>query len=106
MRMVFRSILGASVIALTVGLVLATRTAQAQAPAPGPVPSVAPPVTSPPASVTNPSLPPRGYVYSNPRRRVYTVPSQGTASTRRRLHYGYFPARREVPLYKPWLKPD
>jgi hypothetical protein len=97
MRKLSRSIMGASLLALTVGLPAGM--AQAQAPASGTAPSVAPRTTNPPAST-------RRYASNNPQRRVYTVPSQGTPSTRRRLHYGYFPARREVPLYKPWLRPD
>jgi hypothetical protein len=59
---------------------------------------------------------PRFYSYSVP----YTVPAQRYVSIRPAVrpappnpgiggngyHYGYFPARRELPLYKPWLRRD
>jgi hypothetical protein len=132
MRTLVRSIPGASLIALTVGLVLAARPVRAQAPVAGPAPAVVPRPATPPSVVY--SVPPGGYTYyypypgsysyyysypggytyyypntyaTAPQSRVYTVPSQGgITGSNRHHHYGYWPARRELFLAKPWLKPD
>lgn len=116
MRSCFRMMTGACLIALTLGLILAAQPASAQAPAPatGVAPAPAPAnvvvarLTNPPAGAAAMVAPAR-FTTPNPARsqaRVYTVPSQGSSSTRPRLHYGYWPARREVFVAKPWLKPD
>jgi hypothetical protein len=104
----------ACLIALSVGLVLAARQVQAQTPAPTPVPApavaqpvptnpIARSVTAQPARVAAPNV---NVFPMRSRTRVYTVPAQGTPNGQRRLHYGYWPARRELPLFKPWLNPD
>jgi hypothetical protein len=105
MNRFFRSVVGAGLLAPTVLLVLAAQSAPAQTPPPRPAPPVAPRLTNPPATAPNPARP-AGFAVNNPQSRVYTVPSQGSSSLRRRLHYGYFPARRDIDVYKPWLKPD
>ncbi len=116
MKMFRHLLTGAGLVALVAGLVVAGRSAQAQAPAAGTARSAvvapAPRPTAPPVSVTNRAAPRTLAANSNlnpyaAQRRVYTVPSQGVASgAPRRLHYGHFPARREVFTLKPWIPLD
>jgi hypothetical protein len=47
--------------------------------------------------------PARTYVYSRPTVRP-APPNPGIGGNG--YHYGYYPDRRELPLYKPWLRRD
>jgi hypothetical protein len=49
------------------------------------------------------SVPVQRYVYVRPVARP-APPNPGIGGNG--YHYGYFPARRELPLYKPWLRRD
>ena len=98
MRHAIRPFVGAGLFALTVGLVPATQSAQAQT-APGLyIPPAARPAVRPSVS--------RGMVSNNPLGRTTPLPSAKARRIKRPLYYGYSAARREVDVYKPWLKPD
>ncbi len=116
MRNVFRSMMGACLIALTVSLVLTARSAPAQAPMPAPpavslpAPAAAtalPPLTNLPASATTavaPRVASTNAVRSQAR--VYTVPAQGATGTSRRSLTNWPTGRYYNPLARPWLRPN
>ena len=110
MRTAYRSIMGACLLMLALGVVLAARSASAQTPAVAPVLAPANPVvpglTTPAASVAV-VAPPRVATATalRPQARVYRVPSQGAASTRQSERLSW-PTRRFSPLARPWLSPN
>ena len=92
MRIILRPLTGATILALTALVGVGAGTARAQVGY---------------YVVPSPSYP-RYYGYSAPARNyVYTRPAaRNRGNWGSRSHYGYYPARRGLPLYKPWLRRD
>jgi hypothetical protein len=97
-----RSSMGASLLALTGLMGWGASTAQAQ------VGYYVVPIPAYPQYYTYSysipyTAPAQTYVYTRPSVRR-TPPNPGIGGNG--YHYGYYPARRELPLYKPWLRRD
>jgi len=104
MRTTLRSVLRASLLTLAGLTWMGATTAQAQVtPNARPAPPVSPGYSSPGRVYYNSALRPPSNTYVRPAaRRAAPNPRSGG----HRNHYGYFPARRDLPLYKPWLSKD
>jgi hypothetical protein len=109
MSRVDRLAIGHALLALAIVLGLAESRAQAQGAGPAPPSATAPVIVPTPRTAIVPaaSSTMTHSTYASPAKpRVYLLPRMGTSRTPHRLHYGYWPARREVFLAKPWLRPD
>jgi hypothetical protein len=109
MSRVDRLAIGHALLALAIVPGLAESRAQAQGAGSAPPSATAPVIVPTPRTAMIPaasSTMTRSAYASPARPRVYVVPPTATSQTRHRLHYGYWPARREVFLAKPWLRPD
>jgi hypothetical protein len=104
MRTTVRSLMGANLLALTGLLGLGAGTARAQVVYYG-RPTVVAPRYYGSGVPYGDTVPAPGFAYADAPRAYHPAPPNPVMGGRG-YHYCYFPALRELPLYKPWLPRD